>query len=173
MASFRRRQMGALCCLGIEAQPEKLSRKVVARLAGERRLREHGAALAHHVDVAVADEIGGNEPVDLKRRDVARPAGEIDDGIGPLVRRARRVFRDQELDGSALRAAAIFPHDEIAAARFGQLLGPRQFRARGLLEARHRPRFLGLGKRAWYRQEKSKKESDAGTITHRLSLPCG
>ena len=66
MAGFRRGQMGALGCLGIEAEAEKLSGEVVAGRAGKRRLREHGAALAHHHDVAVADEIGSDEPVDLQ-----------------------------------------------------------------------------------------------------------
>ena len=78
--------MGALGCLGIEAEAEKLSGEVVDSRAGERRLREHGAALAHHQDVPVADEIGSDEPVDLQGRDVARPAGQIDNGIGPLLR---------------------------------------------------------------------------------------
>jgi len=34
----------------------------------------------------VADEIGSDEPVDLQGGDVARPAGQIDNGIGPLLR---------------------------------------------------------------------------------------
>ena len=50
--------------------------------AGKRRLREQGAALAHHQDVPVADEIGSDEPVDLQGGDVARPASQIDNGIG-------------------------------------------------------------------------------------------
>ena len=40
VAGFRRRQMGALGCLGIEAQAKKLSGEVVGGRAGERRLRE-------------------------------------------------------------------------------------------------------------------------------------
>ena len=122
MAGFRRRQMGALGRLGIEAKAEKLSGEVVVGRAGKRRLREHGAALAHHQDVPVADEVGGDEPVDLQGGDVARPAGQIDNGIGPLLRRARRVFRDHEPNCATGRPAAIFRHDEIAAARFSQLL---------------------------------------------------
>ena len=86
MAGLRRRQMGALRCLGIEAEAEKLSGEVVGGRAGQRRLREHGAALAHHIDVPVADEIGSDEPVDLQGGNVARAAGEIDNGIGPLLR---------------------------------------------------------------------------------------
>ena len=89
------------------------------------------------IDVAVADEIGSDEPVDLQGGNVARPAGQIDNGIGPLLRRAGRVFRDHEPDGAAIRPAAIFRHDEIAAARFGERLGALQFRARRRLEARH------------------------------------
>jgi len=58
MAGFRRRQMGALGCLGIEAHAEKLSEEVVEGRAGKRRLREHRATLAHHQDVPVADEVG-------------------------------------------------------------------------------------------------------------------
>ena len=73
-------------CLGIEAEAEKLSGEVVDGRAGKRRLREHGAALAHHQDVPVADEIGSDEPVDLQGGDVARPAGQIDNGIGSLLR---------------------------------------------------------------------------------------
>jgi hypothetical protein len=79
-----RGQMGALGCFGIEAQAEKLSGEVVRGLTDQRRLREHGAALAHHQDVAVADEVGGDEPVDLQGCNVARPTGQIDNGIGPL-----------------------------------------------------------------------------------------
>ena len=86
MAGFRRRQMCALGCLGIEAEAEKLSRKVVDGRAGKRRLREPGAALAHHQDVPVADEIGSDEPVDVQGGDVARPPSQIDNGIGPLFR---------------------------------------------------------------------------------------
>jgi hypothetical protein len=78
--------MGALGCLRIEAEAEKLSGEVIGGRAGKRRLREHGAALAHHQDVPVADEIGSDEPVGLQGSNVARPAGEIDDGIGPLLR---------------------------------------------------------------------------------------
>ena len=85
MAGFGRGQIGALRCLGIEAEAEKLSGEVVAGRAGERRLREPGAALAHHQDVPVANEIGSDEPVDLQGSDVARPAGQIDDRIGPLL----------------------------------------------------------------------------------------
>jgi hypothetical protein len=54
-------------------------------MPSQRRLREHGAPLAHHIDVAVADEIGGDEPVDLEGGDVARSAGEIDNGIGSFL----------------------------------------------------------------------------------------
>ena len=67
--------MGALGCLGIKAESEKLSVEVVDSRAGKRRLREHGAALAHDHDVPVADEIGSDEPVDLQGGNVARPAG--------------------------------------------------------------------------------------------------
>ena len=86
VAGLRRGQMGALGRLGIEAEAKKLSGEVVDGRAGKRRLREHGAALAHHHDVPVADEIGSDEPVDLQGGDVARPAGQIDNGIGPLLR---------------------------------------------------------------------------------------
>ena len=86
MAGFRRRQMGALGCLGIEAEAKKLSGEIVAGRAGERRLREPGAALAHHQDVPVANEIGGDKTVDLQGRDVARTAGQIYNRIGPFLR---------------------------------------------------------------------------------------
>ena len=92
VAGFGRGQMGALGCLGIEAEAEKLSGEVVAGRAGQRRFREHGAALADHIDVAVADEVGGDKPVDLQRGDVARPAGQIDNRVGPLLRRASGYF---------------------------------------------------------------------------------
>ena len=145
MAGFRRGQMGALGCLGIEAHAEKLSGEVVVGRAGQRRFREHGAALAHHIDVAVADEVGGDEPVDLQGGDVARPAGQIDNGIGSLLRRAGGIFRDHEPDGAAIRPAAILRYHEVEAARFGKLFGPRQFRARRRLEARHLWRTDVLG----------------------------
>jgi hypothetical protein len=77
--------MRALRGRGIEAEAEKLPGEVVFRRASQRRLREHGAPLAHHIDVAVADEIGGDEPVDLEGGDVARSAGEIDNGIGSFL----------------------------------------------------------------------------------------
>src|SRR5262245_46173589 len=51
VAGSRCRQMGALGCVGIKAESEKLSVEVVDSLAGQRRLREHGAALAHDHDV--------------------------------------------------------------------------------------------------------------------------
>ena len=137
VAGLGRGQMGALGRLGIEAQAEKLSGEVVVSRAGERGLREHRAALAHPIDVPVADEIGGDQRVDLQGHNVARPAGEVDDGIGLLLLRACRVFRDQELDGAAVRLLAILAHDEIEAARFGELVGPRHFRARRRLDARH------------------------------------
>jgi hypothetical protein len=84
VAGFGRGQMRALRRLGIEAEAEKLSGEFVDGRTSQRRLREHGAALAHHIDVAVADAIGSDEPVDIQRGNVARAAGEIDDGIGPL-----------------------------------------------------------------------------------------
>ena len=124
VAGFGRGQMGALGCLGIEADAEKLSGEVVVGRAGQRRFREHGAALAHHIDVAVTDEAGGDEPIDLQRGDVARPAGQIDNGIGPLLRRAGGVFRDHEPDGAAIRPAAIFGHDEIERSSLWQALRP-------------------------------------------------
>jgi hypothetical protein len=77
--------MGALGCLGVEAQAEKLSGEVVDRRASQRGLREHGAALGHHIDVPVADEVGSNKPVDVQGGDVARPAGKIDNWIRPLL----------------------------------------------------------------------------------------
>jgi len=146
VANFRCRQMGALGCLGIKAESEKLSVEVVDSRAGKRRLREHGAALAHDHDVPVADEIGSDEPVDLQGCYVARPAGQIDNGIGPLLREARRILRDHEPNCATGRPAAIFRYDEVAATRFGQLVGPRQFRARRGLEARHwwRTGILGV-----------------------------
>jgi hypothetical protein len=38
------------------------------------------------VPFAIADEIGGDEPVDLKGGDVARAASQIDNGIGSFLR---------------------------------------------------------------------------------------
>ena len=81
---LRRRQMGALGCGGIEAEAEKLPVEVVGGRAGERGLREHGAALAHHQDVPVADEVGSDEAVDLQGGDVARSADGSTMAIGPL-----------------------------------------------------------------------------------------
>ena len=86
MAGFRRRQMGPLGRRGIETEAEKHSGEFVGGCTGKRRLREHSAALAHHQDVSLADEVGSDEPVDLQGSDVARPAGQIDNGIGPLLR---------------------------------------------------------------------------------------
>ena len=88
MAGFRRCQMSALGCLGIEAKAEKLSGEVVDGRAGKCRLREHGAALTHDQNVPVADEIGSDESVDIQRGNVARPTGQIDNRIGSLLRRA-------------------------------------------------------------------------------------
>jgi len=51
-------------------------------------------------------------------------------------------FNDLTL-AEAARLIAIFRHDEITAARFGQLFGPWQFRARRRLEARHGGSSLG------------------------------
>ena len=121
--------MGALGCLGIEAQAKKLSVEVVDGCAGERRFREPGAALGHQHDVPVADEIGSDKLVDLPGGDIARPAGEIDDGIGSLLRRACRVCRDEEPNGATGRLAAIFRDDEVAAACVGERLGALQLRA--------------------------------------------
>ena len=61
--------MGALGCHGIEAKAEKLPVELVDGRAGKRRLREHGAALAHHQYVPVADEISSDKPVDVQGRD--------------------------------------------------------------------------------------------------------
>ena len=59
---------------------------------------------------------------------------------------ARRILRDHEPNCATGRPAAIFRYDEVAATRFGQLVGPRQFRARRGLEARHwwRTGILGV-----------------------------
>jgi hypothetical protein len=57
--------MGALGCLGVEAEAEKLSGEVVDGRASQRGLGEHGAALAHHIDVPVADEVGSDKPIDV------------------------------------------------------------------------------------------------------------
>ena len=65
VAGFRRCQMSALGCLGIETKAEKLSGEVVDGRAGKCRLREHGTALAHYQNVPVPDEIGSDEFVDL------------------------------------------------------------------------------------------------------------
>lgn len=129
--------MCALGRVGIEAHAKKLSREVVCGCAGERWLGEHRAALADPIDVPVADEIGGDQRVDLQGHNVAGSAGEIDDGIGLFLRRAGRIFRDQELDGAAVRLLTVLRHDEIEAARLGELVGSRQFRARRRLDARH------------------------------------
>ena len=77
--------MGTLGCLGIEAKAEKLSGKVVDGRTGKCRLREHSAALTHYQNVSIADEIGSDESADLQRRNVARPAGQIDNRIGSLL----------------------------------------------------------------------------------------
>jgi hypothetical protein len=58
--------MGALGCLGVEAQAEKLPVELVVGRAGQCRLREHGAALTHYQNVPVADEIGSNEAIDFQ-----------------------------------------------------------------------------------------------------------
>jgi len=129
--------MGALGCLGIEAKAEKLPVELVDGRAGKCRLREHGAVLTHHQYVPVADEIGSDKPVDVQRGNVARPTGQIDNGIGSLLRRAGREFRDHEPDGAIGRPVAILWYDEITAARFGQRFGALQFGARRRLEARH------------------------------------
>src|SRR5215203_2664160 len=60
MAGLGRGQVSALRCLGIEAQTESRSGEVVEGRAGERGLREHGPALAHYQNVAVADEVRSN-----------------------------------------------------------------------------------------------------------------
>ena len=86
VTGLRRRQMGAHRFLGIEAKAEKLPGKRVGGRARQRRLREHGAALAHHIDVPVTDEIGSDKPVDLQGGNVARAAGKIDNGIGLFLR---------------------------------------------------------------------------------------
>jgi hypothetical protein len=152
--------MGPLGCLGIKAEPEKRSGEGVGGRASQRRLREHGAALAHRQDVPIADEIGSDEPVDLERCYVARPACQIDNGIGPLLRLARRISRHQESDGATGRAVAILRHDKIAATRFAQLFGARQFWARRGLEARHGWR-TGVGARHGQRGEEKAKEEQA------------
>src|SRR5262245_60387300 len=130
MAGFSRRQMGALGCLGIKAKAEKRSGEVVGGRAGKCRLREHGAALAHYQNVAVANEIGSDECVDLQGGYIAWSTGQIDNWIGSLIRGAGREFRDHEPDGAAIRSTTIFKHDEIAATRVDERLGTLQFRAR-------------------------------------------
>jgi hypothetical protein len=129
--------MGALGRLGIEAKAEKLSGEVVLGRAGQGRLREHGAALTHDQKVPVADEIGGNVCVDVQRGNVARPAGQIDNRIGSLLRRVGGIFCDHKPDCAAIRSTPILKHDEIAAARVGERLGALKCRARRRLEARH------------------------------------
>ena len=81
------------------------------------------------------------------------------------------MFRDQEPDGASGWPAAILRHDEIAAARVGEPFDALQFRARRLLETRHRLRCLSLGNRAWYRQEKNKKKGEAAAARQSASLP--
>ena len=86
VTSFRCSQVGALRRFRIKAETETHSGEVVDRRAGKRRLREHGPALAQHQDVPVANKVGSDQTVDLERGDVARPTGEIDNGIGSLLR---------------------------------------------------------------------------------------
>ena len=143
MTGFRRCQMGTLGCLRIEAKAEKLSSEVVGGRAGKCRLREHGAALAHDQNVSVADEIGRDESVDVQGGNVARPTGQIDNRIGSLLGRAGGEYRDHKPDARAIRSTPVFRHDEIAAARLGERLGARQFRAGRRLKARHSCFVLG------------------------------
>ena len=167
MTSFRRGQVGALGFLGIEAEAKKLSDEIVGGRTGQRRLREHGTTLAHHVDVPVADEIRHDDPVDIQRDDVARPAGEEDDRIGSFLRRARRIFRDQEPNCATVRLATIFRYDEIAATRLGQLFGSRQRGARRGLETRHRLRFSERRHRRGYEEERKEQ----GALTRHVWPP--
>ena len=70
----------------LSTPPKSHPGEVVDRRAGKRWLREHGPALAQRQDVPVANEVSGDQSVDLERGDVARPTGEIDNGIGSLLR---------------------------------------------------------------------------------------
>src|SRR6185295_4057540 len=99
-------------------------------------------------------------------------AGQIDNRIGPLLRRASGVFRDHEPDGAAIRPAAILEHNEIAAARFGKLFGPLQFWAWRGLEARHLWRTDVLGACQGERGEEKSEQEDVSVIDSQgASLP--
>jgi hypothetical protein len=78
--------VGALRRFRIEAETESRSGEIVDRRAGKRRLREHGPALAQYQDVPVANEVSSDQTDDLQRGNIARPPGEIENGIGPFLR---------------------------------------------------------------------------------------
>ena len=125
-----------------------------------------------HRDVAVADEVRSDEPVDLQGDDVARAAGKIDDRIGPLLRRAGGIFCDQEPDRAAIKAAAVLRGHEVEAGRFAKLFGPRQLRARRVLKTRQLCRVDVLGACQSRRgEEKSEQEEVPAIDSQGASLP--
>src|SRR5258705_13870232 len=84
------------------------------------------------------------------------------------------MFRDHEPDGATGRPAAILRHDEIAAARAGEPFDALQFRARRLLETRHRWRTDVLGACQGGRGEENGEQEKVSVIDSQgASLPFG
>jgi hypothetical protein len=104
----------------IQRQAEAAHEELVDLRARQRRLGVQSPSLVHQDEIAVAVQACINEYLRLKDRDAARAAGQVNDWVGLRRRRTSGDDRDDEPNGAAGRLAAIFRHDKVTTARFGQ-----------------------------------------------------